>query len=408
MNSQDAERYATLVINVLNLQPGQNLLIRTETAHADLAAAIGRAAYERGARYVEADVSIPGLYKSRIEASKAEYLDYLPSYTATVNERIVDEAWALVSIKNPGDPDFLADLDTERNARVSRAVADSREVLRRSLQADRQQWIVIAHPTEAWAAKVLNAKASEEARAELWRRMKPILRLDTQDPAAAWWHHSETIRQRSSALQALNLRKLRFRTEGTDLTVGVPEGAIWAGGAAERPDGVQFLPNLPTEEVFTTPHLAETEGTVRVTRPALVLQNVVEDAWFRFEKGRVVDFGARVGQEVLSRYLDIDEGARRLGEIALVDGTSPIYLSETVFFNTLFDENAACHFALGSSYSACMAGGADMSKEQLRAAGGNTSLVHTDFMLGAPDIHVTGITESGKEVEIISNGTFVV
>lgn len=407
MNSQDTQRYANLVIDVLNLQPGQNLLIRTETAHAELAAAIARAAYERGARYVEPDVSVPAVYKSRIEASKEEYLDYLPSYTSTVNQRLVDETWALVSIKNPGDPDFLADLDSERNARVSRAVADSREVLRQSLQADRQQWIVIAHPTQAWAAKVLNVKASEEARAELWQRMKPILRLDADDPTAAWWKHSETIRRRSSALQALNLRKLRFETEGTDLVVGVPQEAIWAGGAAERPDGVHFLPNLPTEEVFTTPHLSETEGIVRVTRPALVLRNVVEDAWFRFEEGRVVDFGARVGQEVLSRYLDIDDGARHLGEIALVDGSSPIFLSDTVFFNTLFDENAACHFALGSSYSACMAGGADMSKEQLRTAGGNTSLVHTDFMLGAPDIDVVGTSASGEEIEIISNGSFV-
>ncbi len=407
MNKQDSERYADLVIDVLNLQPGQNLLIRTEAAHADLAAAIGRAAYHRGARYVEADVSLPALYKNRIESSESEYLDYLPSYTQSVNRTIVDETWALVSIKNPSDPDFLADIDADRNARVSRAVADSRQVLRRSLQADRQQWIVIAHPTEAWAAKVLDTQPSAEAREELWGRMKPILRLDADDPAAAWWAHSDAIRRRSNALQDQSLRKLRFQSEGTDLEVGIPRGAIWAGGSAERPDGVRFLPNLPTEEVFTTPHLAETAGTVRVTRPALVLQNVVEDAWFRFEEGRVVDFGARVGRDILERYLDIDEGARRLGEIALVDGTSPIFLSDTVFFNTLFDENAACHFALGSSYSACMAGGADMSKEQLRAAGGNTSLVHTDFMLGTPDIRVVGTTDSGEEVPIISEGAFV-
>ncbi|NBC31015.1 MAG: aminopeptidase [Spirochaetes bacterium] len=407
MNSHDSERYANLVIDVLNLQPGQNLLIRTEQAHAELAAAIGRAAYDRGARYVEADVSIPALYKNRIESSKSEYLDYLPSYAPNVNKTIVDETWALVSIKNPGDPDFLADLDADRNARVSRAVANSREVLRQSLQADRQQWIVIAHPTEAWAAKVLGTQPSAEALEELWGRMKPILRLDTDDPAAAWWTHSEAIQRRADALQDLALRKLRFQAEGTDLEVGIPQGAIWAGGSAERPDGLRFLPNLPTEEVFTTPHLAETKGTVRVTRPALVLQNVVEDAWFRFDGGRVVDFGARIGRDILARYVDIDEGARRLGEIALVDGTSPIFLSDTVFFNTLFDENAACHFALGSSYSACMAGGADMSKDQLRDAGGNTSLVHTDFMLGTPDIRVVGTTGSGEQVEIISEGAFV-
>ncbi len=393
---------------MVNVQPGQNLQIRTETAHTELAAAIGRAAYEIGARYVEADVAVPELYRNRIEASAEEHLDYLPEHAKHMNERLVEEGWALVSIKNPGDPDLLTGIDSERNARVSRATSQTREVLRRSLQADRQQWIVVAHPTEKWAAKVLGRPASPEARTELWARMKPILRLDEDDPTGAWWERAALIRGRSETLQSLSLRRLHFRADGTDLSVGIPEKALWAGGDAERPDGVRFMPNLPTEEVFTTPHLDETEGTVRVTRPALVLQNVVEDGWFRFDGGKVVDFGARTGEDVLQRYLEIDAGARRLGEIALVDGTSPIFTSGTVFFNTLFDENAACHFALGSSYSACMIGGAAMSQDELRAAGGNTSLVHTDFMLGTPDMTVTGTTGDGGEVDIIRNGRFVI
>lgn len=408
MTKKDLENYARLVVDMVNVQPGQNLLIRTETAHAEFAAEIGRVAYEAGARYVVADVALPGLYRSRINASREDYLDYVPAYEQEFHRELVDETWALVSIKNPGDPDFLADLDSERNARVSRATANARELLRHSLQADRQQWIVVAHPTEKWAAKVLGTEASPEARDALWERMKPILRLDTEDPAAAWRERGAVIQARSKALQDLDLRSLHFTTEGTDLRVGIPEGALWTGGGTERPDGVPFMPNLPTEEVFTTPHLLETEGTVRVTRPALVLQNVVENAWFRFEGGRVVDFGARTGEDVLRRYLEIDEGAAYLGEIALVDGTSPIFTSGTVFFNTLFDENAACHFALGSSYSACISGGADMSREELRAAGGNSSLVHTDFMLGSADISVTATTRDGRELPIIRDGSFVI
>ena len=408
MNEHELTRYARLIVDMVNVQPGQNLQIRTETAHAELAAAVGRAAYEAGAQYVEADIAVPQLYKNRIEASKDEHLDYLPEHAKYMNERLVEEGWALVSIKNPGDPDLLTGIDSDRNARVSRATSQTREVLRRSLQADRQQWIVVAHPTEKWAAKVLGGAATPEARTQLWERMKPILRLDAEDPAASWWERAALIRGRSETLQNLSLRRLHFRADGTDLSVGIPEQALWAGGDAERPDGVRFMPNLPTEEVFTTPHLDQTDGTVRVTRPALVLQNVVEDAWFRFEGGNVVDFGARTGQDVLRRYLEIDAGARRLGEIALVDGTSPIFTSGTVFFNTLFDENAACHFALGSSYSACIVGGAAMSREELRAAGGNTSLVHTDFMLGTPDITVTGTTSDGREVDIIRDGRFVI
>jgi len=406
MNTNDQRRYAELVAAMVNVQPGQNVIVRTEAGHADFAAAVGRAAYERGARYVHPDVGIPALYKHRLEASQKGYLDYLPDFLEHENQRLVDEGWAFVSIKNPVDPDFLSDVDQDRNARVNRVVSRTREMIRRSLQADRQQWIVVAHPSEQWAAKVLDREPDPEALNELWERMKPILRLDHDDPSAAWRDRAAVIRKRSGMLQNLSLRSLHFKAPGTDLHIGIPEHALWAGGDAERPDGVRFMPNLPTEEVFTTPHLDQTEGHVRVTRPALVLGRVVEGAWFRFEGGEVVDFGADSGRDVLEHYLRIDAGARRLGEIALVDAGSPIFTSNTVFFNTLFDENAACHFALGSSYSACMVGGGAMSQEELEAAGGNSSLVHTDFMLGTADINVTGTRENGVDVTIIRNGEF--
>jgi aminopeptidase len=408
MTNTDERRYAALVADMVNVQPGQNVIIRTEAGHADFAAAVGRAAYERGAAYVMADVSIPGLYKNRLEASREDYLDYLPDFITHKNQRLVDEGWAFISIKNPVDPDFLADVDQNRNARVNRVISRTREMIRRSLQADRQQWIVVAHPTEQWAAKVLGTQAGPEALNELWSRMKPILRLDHENPSAAWRDRAALIRNRSETLQNLSLRALHFEAQGSDLHVGIPEHALWAGGDAERPDGVRFMPNLPTEEVFTTPHFEHTEGTVRVTRPALVLGRVVEGAWFRFTGGQVVDFGADSGRDVLEHYLQIDAGARRLGEIALVDAGSPIFTADTVFFNTLFDENAACHFALGSSYSACMIGGAEMSTEELQAAGGNSSLVHTDFMLGTADINVTGTRADGRSVPIIRDGSFVI
>ncbi|MFW5689328.1 MAG: aminopeptidase, partial [Spirochaetota bacterium] len=195
---------------------------------------------------------------------------------------------------------------------------------------------------------------------------------------------------------------------GTDLTVGLTERSVWIGGGAETAEGEAFLPNLPTEEVFTTPDFRRTEGTVAVTRPVQVLGSIVEGAWMRFDAGRVVESGATTGGEMLEHYFGIDERARYLGELALVDTNSPIYQSGLVFYNTLFDENAACHIALGSSYPKCLRDGETLSPDEYRDAGGNISTLHTDFMIGSPEVTVTGVRRNGTEVPLIADGVFVV
>ncbi|MFP4408417.1 MAG: aminopeptidase, partial [Spirochaetaceae bacterium] len=218
---------------------------------------------------------------------------------------------------------------------------------------------------------------------------------------------SKTLQKRGALLTGLELRAVRFAGEGTELTVGIPDRAIWVGGGSRTPEGVEFMANLPTEEVFTAPDFRKTEGIVRATRPVTVLGDLVEEAVFTFERGKVVHATASRGEETLKRFLDMDEGSRYLGEVALVDSSSPIFQSGYTFYNTLLDENAACHIALGSAYPDTIEGGLEMSAGELQTAGLNKSLQHTDFMIGSESVDVVGIRRDGGEVEIMRNGDFV-
>jgi aminopeptidase len=302
--------------------------------------------------------------------------------------------------------------------------------LRRQLQADRFPWLVVASPTEKWAEKVLAGPAGgagtgapasgadnpgrgpafsrPRALDDLWETMKPILRLDREDPVAAWREQSERLKRRSAVLDELSVEWLHFEGPGTDLWVAIPERAIWVGGPARTPEGTEFLPNLPTEEVFTTPDYRYTTGHVAVTRPVRVMNKVVEGAWFEFSDGKVVSSGARENAEVLERYFSMDAGAAYAGEIALVDAGSPIFQSGRVFYNTLLDENAACHIALGGSYPTCLEGGEKLSDEELPGIGANVSFVHTDFMIGSEEVDVTARTRDGRDVAVLRDGRFVI
>lgn len=406
MTIDAVQAYADLIIASVNLQQGQNLLVKAEPGHWGFVTALAARAYDHGARYVHVYADHPLLHRARIEHSRPEYLGYVPDFRRDANNLMLDESWALVSIKSPEDPDALAGVDAQRNGTVQKAIFEADFPFRRAVQADRLRWTVVAVPTQKWAAKVLGREAGPTAEDELWNVMTPILRLDRPDPRAAWSEHRARLAARREALDALSLEAVRFDGPGTDLTVGLAERSIWVGGGAQSPDGLEFMPNLPTEEVFTTPDFRRTTGRVAVTRPVQLLGTIVEGAWMRFDEGRVVECGAKDGAQTLERYFELDDRARYLGELALVDADSPIYRSGLVFYNTLFDENAACHIALGSSYPKCLRDGETLSPDEYRAAGGNTSTLHTDFMIGSPQVTVTGIRRGGGEVPIIDGGAF--
>lgn len=408
MTDVDMRTYADLILHSVALQPDQSLLIKAEPAHWPFVVILSQLAYERGAKIVHVRADHADLYRSRVEHARPEHLGHITAWHDLENRTMIDEGWALISIKSPEDPDSLSGLDSTRHAIVQKAQTEANLEFRRATQASKLRWIVVAYPTAKWAAKVLNREAGQAATDELWASMRTILRLDHENPAAAWREQSRRLKARQEQLNSLELASLHFSGPGTDLTVGLSVRSRWVGGGDVAADGIAFLPNIPTEEVFTTPDYRQTEGRVAVTRPVQILGTIVSGGWLEFSEGRVVDFGAREGSDILGRYLELDAQARYLGELALVDTASPIYRSGLVFYNTLFDENAACHIALGSSYPKCLAGAETMSDDEYMAAGGNRSSVHTDVMISSPDVDVVGVTRAGARVEIMTAGSFVI
>lgn len=412
MDSSLLRAYANVLLTAVSLQRGQCLLIRAQPVHLPFAGILAEEAYKRGCRYVRFDnneADNPALYKARIEHSEAEYLDYAPRSRYEPYGIMIDEDWAVLSIHAPEDPDFLSGLDPERNARCVRATAEAMKPYRRRIVLDNEvAWLVAFLPTEKMAARILGVPAGPEAVEELWKVLIPILRLDRPDPSKAWEEHCRNLETRAERLNSLSLDSVRFRGPGTDLMVGLLPQSVWRGGPERTAKGRLFFPNIPTEEVFTSPDFRRAEGRAAFTRPVLVpsIGKVVEDGWVEFRAGRAVDWNARSGKDVLDTLMSMDPGAKSLGEVALVDGSSPVFTSGRVFHNILFDENAASHVALGSGYPACVQGAEGLSDGELAELGVNVSMVHTDFMIGSPDMDVTGTTRDGREVRIMTRGRF--
>ncbi|MFH2116045.1 MAG: aminopeptidase [Spirochaetota bacterium] len=407
------ERYADVLLSAVNIQPGQNLLVRAEPVHLPFAGIIAERAYARGARYVRFDnneIENPLMYKARIQHSRAEHLDYVPQFRKDSLETMIDEDWALIAVRTPEDPDFLASLDQERNAVAARAMAVTMRLYQSRISNNEIAWLVAFYPTEKLAGRIMGMSAGQEAVDALWQVLTPILRLDQSDPVAFWVEHGDLLSARADKLNSLRLDTLRFTGPGTDLTVGLMDGSIWHGGPDSTTSGRRFSPNIPTEEVFTSPDYRRTQGRVAFTCPVFVptVGKIIENGWLRFQNGKVVEYGADAGKDVLDVYLGMDAGASFLGEVALVDSSSPIFASKRTFYNILFDENAACHIALGSAYPGCLKGGSTMNETGLKEAGANTSAVHTDFMIGSPQVQVIGQSRDDRSIPLIDKGIFTI
>lgn len=401
---QMLDRYADLVIRVgVNIQPGQRLVIRAPVEAAPLVRRAVAAAYQAGARLVDVMWSDDAVSLARFQHAPRDSFEELPPYLARSLEWYADQGDAFVTVVG-GDPDLLKDQDPALVATAQKAIQTATSAFRDFILRDAVNWTVAAMPTPSWAAKIFPDHPPAEQLELLCEAIFDACRLRQENPVAAWRAHVDGLLARSEQLNQKRYRALKLKAPGTDLTVGLPDGHVWKSAQSSSDAGVRFTPNLPTEEVFTLPHKDRVEGVVTASRPLSYGGKLIENFRLTFEGGRVVDLAADTGEDTLRRLIETDEGAARLGEFALVPHGSPISQSGLLFFNTLFDENAASHVALGGAYRFSLDGGKNMSEEAFRAAGGNTSLTHVDFMIGSGQMDVDGVTADGSTEPVMRQG----
>jgi len=322
-----------------------------------------------------------------------------------LHDSYAEDGAAVLSIRST-DPDLLKDIDPTRVANANKAGAQAMKNFRKYTMNDKITWSIISIPTGAWAQKIFPNETQERAIEKLWDAIVNIVRVDKEDPIGAWDNHNKTLETAREILNKKNYQKLHFRSPETDLEIELPKGHIWKGGSAISEKGITFNPNMPTEEVFSLPHKYGVNGTVSSTKPLNYGGSLIDNFSLTFKDGKVVDYKAEQGADTLKHLLDTDEGARRLGEVALVPHESPVSQSGLIFYNTLFDENASCHIALGKAYPTNLEGGSDMSNEELDQHGVNDSLTHVDFMIGSEELDIDGVMQDGTTEPVFRNGTW--
>ncbi len=391
----DVERLAELAVRFgANVQPGQILAVGAEIGQEDIARAIARAGYEAGAKFVDVSYFDMWVKRERLLHADVETLDFVPPWMGQRALGLSDARAARIGLSGPTHPHALDGVDPERAGR------DQLPFLREAAQivnARTTNWSAVPGPSPGWAQLVFPELEPAAAEDRLWEQILHVLRLDEDDPVAAWRQRAETLVSAAQRLTDRRFDALHFEGPGTDLTVGLLPSSSWMAARFETAEGLVHMPNLPTEEVFTTPDPQRVDGHVRSTKPLEVHGTIVRGLRARFEAGRAVSIEADENGDVLAGYAQRDEGACRLGEVALVDGEGRIGPLDTVFYDTLLDENAASHIALGSAYTFTVDDDADKARA-------NTSEIHVDFMIGSPEIVVSGITRDGDRVPVLVEG----
>jgi aminopeptidase len=401
---QKLQNYANLALKVgLNLQADQRLIIRAPLGSASLVRLITAGAYQMGARLVDVLWNDEALTLIRFQHAPRDSFEEFPAWRTEALTQAAEQGDAVLSILAK-DPDLLKDQDPDLITVVQRVTDTHMLPFRQKAMADALNWSILSVPDPAWAAKIFPDDTFEGQISKLWDTIFKVCRVDQVDPVAAWEDHLAQLAAKRDFLNDKQFTALTYSAPGTDLTVGLPENHVWEGGRKETQSDISFIPNLPTEEVFTMPHKDRVNGVVASTRPLSYGGVLIDKFSLTFEDGRVVKITAEKGEAVLRRLIESDEGAARLGEVALVPYSSPISQTGLLFYNTLFDENAASHLALGRAYRFSVKGGAKMSEEAFAAAGGNLSLTHVDFMMGSQEMDIDGLTADGRAEPVMRRG----
>jgi len=403
------EKYAALTVNIgVNIQKGQKLLIRSAISSAPFTRQIVKKAYEAGAKDVEILWTDDETTRLRYDLAPDEAFKEFPEYLVKAHENAVEENYVILSIVS-NDPDLLNGVPVERIADANKAANTAMEGFRRALQADKISWSIIAVPSEAWAAKVFPDLATSEEQVDaLWNAIFSATRTDLDDPVAAWEAHVANLNQKAEFLNNNKFHALHFEATGTDLTIELPKKHLWCAADSTNAAGATFTANIPTEEVFTLPLKTGVNGIVASKKPLSYGGNLIDGISITFKDGAITDFSAEKGYDTLKTLIDTDEGSKYLGEVALVPHSSPISRSNLTFFNTLFDENASIHLAIGSAYAFNIEGGKEMSPDELKEAGANDSLTHVDFMIGCEEMNIDAIASDGAKTPIFRGGEWVI
>jgi aminopeptidase len=406
---QKLDRLAEVAVRVgLNLREGQELVLTAPTDALPLVRRVVEQAYKAGAKFVTTLISDDEIALARYRSAPDESFDFAPEwfYNGIANAFRAGAARMAITGTNPA---LLGGQDPQKVSRANIAMSKAYKPAMELITRHDINWTIVASATPAWAELVFPGEPEELATGKLWDAIFRTSRITGDDPVADWKRHGENLKKRVDLLNAKRYHSLRFFTPdgATDLTVGLADQHLWAGGGTTAGNGIYCQPNIPTEECFTTPHKERVHGVVTASKPLSHQGTLIENIRCRFENGRIVEVTATKGEEAIQKLIATDDGARRLGEVALVPHNSPIAQSGILFWNTLFDENAASHIALGQSYSTCIINGEKMSDEELAKLGANESIIHVDWMIGGPTMNIDGLSSNGAAEPLMRNGDWV-
>lgn len=403
---KNLEKYAELAVKIgVNVQSGQTLVINAPIETAEFVRKIVKKAYECGAKNVHIDWADEECTLIKYLNAPDEAFNEYPMWLAKGYEDMAKEGAAFLNIYAQ-NPDLLKDADPTRVANAQKASGIARKKWREYVLADKCRWSIVSVPTKEWSAKIFPGLSEEERTQKLWDAIFKVTRVDQEDPIESWKNHTIDLEKRMNFLNEKKFKKLYFKSPKTDLTIELPKGHIWSGGASKDPNDIDFIANIPTEEIFSMPSKFGVNGVVSSTKPLIYGGNTIENFTLTFKDGKIVEFTAQKGYETLANLIDTDEGSHYLGEVALVPFRSPISDTNIIFYNTLYDENASCHLAIGSAYLGCIEGGTNMSKEEKEANGVNDSLTHVDFMVGSSDMNIIGETYDGENIQVFKDGNW--